>query len=206
MTLELQSRWLLYCMPSTDFEEPLAEQYNQSVNRLYDEIRDFLGMHFSLSERKGPFWDAVRNDAKKSDALQYHLDLWKYALPAPSDPRSKTVYNHWSVLSVLMGKNFYKNSSLAGSELVPLPMWARYGVETRAWKEPILGRLAQHNRLINHMHDQAVPGESVRKKDTGDETLFSDIEMLSTPAPIMAPPPGTRGRAPARPASAPRRP
>jgi hypothetical protein len=49
------------------------------------------------------------------------------------------------------------------------------------------------------MHDQAVPGESVRKKDTGDENLFSDIEMLSTPAPIMAPPPGTRGRAPARP-------
>jgi len=192
MTLELQSRWLLYCLPSTDFEEPLAEQYNQSVNRLYDEIRDFLGLHFSLSERKGPFWDAVRNDAKKSDALQYHLDLWKYALPAPSDPRSKQVYNHWSVLCVLMGKNFYKNATLADSEMVPMHMWQRYGVENRAWKQPILGRLAQHNRLINHMHDQAVPGESLRKKDTGDESLFSDSEMLSTPAPIMAPPPGLR--------------
>jgi hypothetical protein len=134
----------------------------------------------------------VRNDAKKSDALQYHLDLWKYALPAPSDPRSKQVYNHWSVLCVLMGKNFYKNATLADSEMVPMHMWQRYGVENRAWKQPILGRLAQHNRLINHMHDQAVPGESLRKKDTGDESLFSDSEMLSTPAPIMAPPPGLR--------------
>ena len=189
MTLELQSRWLLYCMQSTDFEEPLADQYNQSVNRLYDEIRDFLGLHFSLSERKGPFWDAVRNDAKKSDTLQANLDLWKYSLPSPADPRNKTVYNHWSVLCILMGKNFYKNPALAGSELVPLRLWQRYLAENRAWKDPILGRLARHNRLIDHMHSQAVAGESVRKKDLSDDSLFSDMEMLSTPAPIMAAPP-----------------
>jgi len=183
MTLELQSRWLLYNLPSTDFEESLAEQYNGLVNRLYDEIRDFLGLHFSLSERKGPFWDAVRNDA-----LRYHLDVWKHALPAPSDSRNKTVYNHWSVLCILMGKNFYKNSQLADSELVPPNIWRRYGVENQAWKEPIMARLAQHNRLIDHMHGQAVAGESIRRQDLAEESIFSDTEMLSTPQPIMAPP------------------
>ncbi len=186
MTLELQSRWLLYNMPSTDFEEPLAEQYNGSVNRLYDEIRDFLGLHFSLSERKGPFWDAVRNDAKKSDMLQYHLDVWKHSLPSPNDPRNRTVYNHWSVLCILMGKNFYKNSQLADSELVPLKLWRQYGIENRAWKEPIMARLARHNRLIDYMHGQAVAGESVRQQDSPEGNIFSDTEMLSTPQPIMA--------------------
>ena len=194
MTLELQSRWLLSNMPSTDFEEPLAEQYNQSVNKLYDEIRDFLSLHFSLSERQGPFWDAVRNEAKKSDTLQANLELWKYAVPTPADPRSKTVYNHWSLLCILMGKNFYKNSQLADSELVPLRMWQRYIMENRTWKQPILARLAKHNELIEHMHNQAVHGASVERRDDLDENLFSDDEMLSAPQPIMAPAVRAAGR------------
>ncbi len=188
MTLELQSRWLLSNLPTTDFEEPLADQYNGSVNRLYDEIRDFLGLHFSLSERQGPFWDAVRNDAKKSDTLKASLELWKHAVPSPADPRNRTVYNHWSVLCILMGKNFYKQSQLADPELVPLRMWQRYILENRTWKQPILGRLANHNQLIEHMHAQAVPGASVQRQDDDEIKLFSDDEMLSAPQPIMAPP------------------
>jgi len=38
------------------------------------------------------------------------------------------------------------------------------------------------------MHGQAVAGESVKRMDESEETLFSDTEMLSTPQPIMAPP------------------
>lgn len=194
MTLELQSRWLLSNLPTTDFEEPLADQYNGSVNRLYDEIRDFLGLHFSLSERQGPFWDAVRNDAKKSDILKASLELWKHAVPSPADPRNRTVYNHWSVLCILMGKNFYKQSQLADPELVPLRMWQRYILENRTWKQPILGRLANHNQLIEHMHAQAVSGASVQRQDDDEGKLFSDDEMLSAPQPIMAPPIRATGR------------
>ena len=165
MTLELQSRWLLYNMPSTDFEEPLAEQYNSSVNRLYDEIRDFLGLHFSLSERKGPFWDAVRNDAKKSDTLQYHLDAVEIRSPKPI---GSTLQNRLQSLERALhsdGEKFLQELQACriGARAAQR-MWQRYGIENRAWKEPILARLAQHKRLIEHVHGQAVPGESVQPK------------------------------------------
>jgi tryptophan halogenase len=188
MTLELQSRWLLAYFPSTDFEEPLANQYNTSVNRLYDEVRDFLGVHFCLSDRKGAFWDAVRNEAKKSDSLQTHLELWKYSLPNPADPRTNNVFNHWNFLSVLMGKNFYRHSQLtAGAEQIPLPLWKRYCAENEAWKRPIIARLASHNQLIEHMHAQASPGESVRRKEE-PELVYSDAAIRSTPQQLMVAP------------------
>jgi hypothetical protein len=185
LTLELQSRWLLQCMPTTDFEEPLASQYNTSVNRLYDEIRDFLCLHYSLSEREGPYWDAVRNDAKKADELQHHLKLWKYALPGPLDARVSRVFSHWSILCVLMGKNFYRNSQLAGgADQIPLYLWLRYSNENRAWKKSFLARLADHNQLIEHMHAQAT-GDVVGRNEEANEKLFAGGELLSTPDPIM---------------------
>jgi len=185
MTLELQARWILSNFPTTDFEEPLANQYNRLVANLYDEIRDFLGLHFSLNERKEPFWQAVKHEAKKSDALQANLELWRHALPSPSDFRSKAVYNHWSVLCVLMGKNFYRNSQLAGSEVVPRSLWNEYCREIEAWKRPILGRLANHNTLVDHMRAQAVGGESVIYKPY-EGPLLGESDLLSAPQPIMA--------------------
>ena len=104
-----------------------------------------------------------------------------------ADPRNRTVYNHWSVLCILMGKNFYKQSQLADPELVPLRMWQRYLLENRTWKQPILARLAKHNQLIDHMHAQAIPGASAQRPDDDEGKLFSDDEMLSAPQPIMAP-------------------
>jgi tryptophan halogenase len=185
MSLELQSRWLVSCLPSTDFEEPLANQYNAATARLYDEIRDFLSLHFSLSERKGAFWDAVRNEAKKSDNLLELLDLWKYSLPTPLDARHRAVYNHWSVTCILMGKNFYRDSKLSGAETVSLRLWQQYLQQFDAVKGRLLPRLANHNQLVEHMRKRAVAGESVRRKpDAGP--VIGDGTLLMAPEPVLA--------------------
>ena len=190
MSIELASHWLLSYLPTTDFEEPLADQFNMNVNRLYDEVRDFLGMHFSLSERKGPYWDAVRNDAKKSDSLQSHLELWKYTLPGPADPGVRRIYNTWSLNSVLMGKNFYKNCQLAGGgDRVPIHVWQQYCDQYGASKEALLGRLADHNQLFEHMHALAIDGESAKRKEDAVQLVASG-NVLSTAKPIMAAPRG----------------
>jgi tryptophan halogenase len=189
MTLEVQSRLLLHYMPTTDFEEAPANMYNNYVGRLYDEVRDFLCLHYSLSERKGPYWDAVRNEAKKSDSLQAHLESWKYVLPDAADPRTEIYVNFWSIICILMGKNFYKKSHLSGgAEQVPLPLWNRYCAENESWKKSILTRLASHNELIEHMHAQASPGESIRRSAEPDDVPFPDMETLSQPQVIMARP------------------
>ena len=185
MSLELQARWLVSFLPTTDFEEPLAEQYNMSTARLYDEVRDFLSLHFSLSERPGPFWDAVRNDAKKSHNLLELLELWKYSVPTPLDPRTQRVYNPWSVVCILMGKNFYRDCKLSESEVVSLKLWQRYWRECSATKERVLPHLAKHRTLVEHMRKQAVKGTSVKQKPE-NKTVVEEGSFLVQAAPILA--------------------
>jgi tryptophan halogenase len=189
MSVELQARWLLYYLPTTDFEEPLRDQFNNACERLYDEIRDFLCIHFSQSTRDDtPYWRAVQHEAKKSDLLNYHLKLWKTTLPGPMDPRKNTVFNHWSVSCLLMGKNFYRDATLNNSEMVTPEAWMRYCRDLRARKQEVLGRVANHRRLIDHMRNQAVAGESASeatRRLSADISLGRDLAAVAQP--VMAP-------------------
>jgi tryptophan halogenase len=188
MCVELQARWLLYYLPTSDFETPLRDQFNNACERLYDEIRDFLGIHFSQSTREDtPYWRAVRHEAKKSDLLKYQLEVWRNTLPGPMDPRRHTVFSHWSVSCLLMGKDFYRNASLNNSEVVSQQAWVRYCRDLWTGKQQIMSRLAHHRRLIDHMRSQAVPGESASAATRRMSAVISTgQELVATAQPVMA--------------------
>lgn len=188
MSVELQARWLLYYLPTSDFEEPLRDQFNNACERLYDEIRDFLCIHFSQSTRDDtPYWRAVRHEAKKSDQLQYHLRLWKTTLPGPMDPRKNTVFNHWSVSCLLMGKDFYRDATLNDSEVVTKQAWTRYCTDLVARKRAVMTGVANHRRLIDHVRSQAVAGQSASPATRRLSTDVSTGRDLAAQAqPVMA--------------------
>jgi len=188
MSAELQARWLLYYLPTSDFEEPLRDQFNNASERLYDEIRDFLCIHFSQSTRDDtPYWRAVRHEAKRSDLLNYHLKLWKTTLPGPMDPRRNTVFSHWSVSCLLMGKDFYRDAALNDSEMVTDQAWLGYCRNLWTRKREVMGRIANHRRLVDHMRSQAVAGESA---STATRRLAADIatgrDLAAQAQPVMA--------------------
>jgi tryptophan 6-halogenase len=188
MSVELQCRWLLYYLPTSDFEAPLRDQFNNATERLYDEVRDFLCIHFSQSTREDtPYWRAVRHEAKKSDLLKYQLELWRHALPGPMDPRKNTVFSHWSVSCLLMGKDFYRDSSLNESEMVTPQAWTRYCRDIWTRKRQMMARLANHRRLIDHVRSQAVKGESA---SAATRRLTADVamgrELVASAHPVMA--------------------
>jgi tryptophan halogenase len=185
MSVELQARWLAATLPSTDFEEPMIEQFNGASGRLYDEIRDFLCLHFGLNERDEPYWKAARHEAKKSDSLKHHLELWKYTLPSPLDPRNRAVFSHWSIMCILMGKNFYRECKLLDTEAVSETLWQNYWNQLTSAKQRVLGRLAGHRQLVDQMVKVSVPGASVTKQED-DGRLIGDGQLLVNPQPIMA--------------------
>ena len=56
--------------------QPLQDHYNSRMASIYDEVRDFVQMHYWLSQRSDtPFWIAAR-EAKLSSALKRRLDLY----------------------------------------------------------------------------------------------------------------------------------
>jgi len=47
--------------PDRGFSDALRRAYNRSMAAVYDEVRDFIVLHYILSQRDEPFWRAARN-------------------------------------------------------------------------------------------------------------------------------------------------
>lgn len=45
--------------------------YNSAMISIYEETVDFINLHYSESQKQGPFWDYVRANYKKSKKLEY---------------------------------------------------------------------------------------------------------------------------------------
>lgn len=181
MSIELASRWLLQNFPSSDFEAPLQRQFNRNMERFYDEVRDFLGLHFSLSNRDdSAYWRAVRHDAKRSDGLIENLAVWKHVLPSIADARHDTIFSNWSVQCVLFGKGFYEGAALTDVDVVPADVWRIHWAETRARRRATLATLPDHFALGEAIRARAVPGESAARTPKGRTFQFDDDAILES--------------------------
>ncbi|MEP7007677.1 MAG: tryptophan halogenase family protein [Sphingomonas bacterium] len=175
MSVELAARWLLQNFPTTDFEPPLLRQFNRNIERFYDEVRDFLGLHFSLSDREDtPYWRAIRHDAKISDGLRENLAVWKHVLPSIADARTDTIFSHWSVQSVLFGKGFYDDAPLTQVDVVPPDVWRIFWAETRARNRATMKSLPDHFTLVEAIRGRAVIGESAARTPKGRSFQLSE--------------------------------
>ena len=64
--------------PDLGFAAPLRRAYNEAMARDYDEIRDFIQLHYLLTRRQEPFWRDSRH-APISDTLRERLALYDEA-------------------------------------------------------------------------------------------------------------------------------
>ncbi|MCW3849404.1 tryptophan 7-halogenase [Sphingomonas sp. LB-2] len=157
-------RRLLQIMPTRDFEPAPIAKFNAEMEKIYEEIRDFLSLHFTLGNREDtPYWRAVRHESKRSDALEACLDIWRHALPDVYDPRHSNVFSFWSVSSVLFGKGFYTQPLATGTDLLPREMWDRHIRETVAVRQAVLASLPDHAEILAMMTDAAVPGATAAR-------------------------------------------
>ncbi|NML05722.1 tryptophan halogenase family protein [Sphingomonas sp. G-3-2-10] len=182
-------RRLLQCLPSSDFEPAPIEKFNTQMADLYDDVRDFLGLHFTLGDRDDtPYWRAMRNEVKRSDKLEECLALWKDALPDSYDPRRSDIFTFWSVACVLFGKNYYDTPPLSGSDLLPQSVWENYLRNFVNMRKGLLGLLAGHEEMLRLMGEQAVIGESAARRPSHNAVPVRGV-ALGPPVPVMMPGP-----------------
>jgi tryptophan 7-halogenase len=67
---------LLKFFPDRDFEPADTERYNRMLEFEFGRVRDFLLMHYSQTERTGPFWDHCRA-LPLTDSLREKLELFR---------------------------------------------------------------------------------------------------------------------------------
>jgi tryptophan halogenase len=67
---------LLKFFPDRNFEQADIDRYNKISDFEFGRVRDFLLLHYTQTERKGPFWDYCRN-IPFPDSLQEKVDLFR---------------------------------------------------------------------------------------------------------------------------------
>ena len=152
--IEMAVRWLITYFPDTDFEPSLQNAYNQRVNYLYDEVLDFICMHYRLGNRTdSQYWIDARTELQIPDRLKERLDLWRHKLPGRDDIGEHYLFDHWTYQVVLLGKEVYDNGFGPGPVNSPLDLdrkkWVAFLKTYEMGVKDRLSRIADHKALLD---------------------------------------------------------
>lgn len=85
-TIEAGLLLLRQNFPDRTFPAVLSRQYNTMMAHTFDEIRDFIALHYCLSSREDSrFWLDNKRSIKLSGQMRENLELWKHRPPLDSD-------------------------------------------------------------------------------------------------------------------------
>ena len=95
----------LFLFPDKQCPPSRADKFNMIMKGMYDEIRDFIVMHYYLANRDdSPFWKAVKHEATIPESLKARLAFFDHSLPL-LDEFTNLVFRERSYTCILSGMN-----------------------------------------------------------------------------------------------------
>lgn len=98
------------------------KRYNKDMTSIWDDIKDFIVMHYITPRNDTDFWKEASSPTRHSDELKSKLEVWKSRMPRATDYKGKLNDNFYNMgntlwLQVLIGMKIL-NPKLAMDELV----------------------------------------------------------------------------------------
>lgn len=157
--------------PDKSFNPVLMDRFNQEINTMFDECRDFIQAHYCLSPRNDtPFWRTNRHELRLADDLQQKLAAYKAGL-AINQPLS-TEDNYYTNFDNEF-RNYWTNSSfycvLEGLGQVPDQPYPRirYSEASLAKAEKAFADIKQVSKEL--LHTLPTNHEFLKKLHSGEE-------------------------------------
>lgn len=115
MLVETSANFIADQLPLTsDDMLPMSRRFNQVFQAKWRGIIDFLKLHYVLSRREEPFWQANKQSHSIPDSLSELLSLWKHRSPNEYDFLQKyEAFSAESYLYVLYGAGYQTDFSLS---------------------------------------------------------------------------------------------
>jgi tryptophan halogenase len=103
-----QVNYFIYCM------EKGVKDYNKSICDKWDNIRDFIILHYRSERRDTEFWKEASSNDRLTDNLKHMLDLWKQRPPNGDDYNvfSNLALGNTLWLQILLGMNILDRSMI----------------------------------------------------------------------------------------------
>lgn len=155
-TVETSVKWLLNYFPDSDFDPALSDRYNRRVSDLYDEVVDYISLHYHLSRRDDtPYWRAQRGEMQISDRLTENLKVWRHTLPVRADLISTNYFDENTYTAAMFGKGFYRGRELQPLRMVDAANWQGLKKDiTEAHRRALVG-LPDHRSLLTAIRNRA---------------------------------------------------
>jgi len=84
--VELSAKMIAKELPANTAIMPItAERFNQRFQYRWERIIEFLKLHYLLSKRTSPYWQANREQSSIPERLSNLLTLWQYQEPSYND-------------------------------------------------------------------------------------------------------------------------
>ncbi len=179
--IDMGLRWLLEYFPSLDFEESTRAAYNRVADGMYDEVRDFICLHYRLNNRSDdPYWIDARTQLKISDRLAHLLDLWQYQLPNRLDIPSAHLFDYPTFTAVLLGKQVYRNGYGADR------LNRAQAVPEKPWKDFLRQSAARNAAIVRHKADHRAVLLALRGETEGGPARFRPLGEAEAPEDALA--------------------
>ncbi len=160
MTIQVTAMNIFRHFPDRSMQPGLRDRFNRLVAQYQDGIRDFILMHYYLSNREEPFWRAARSPEVLTESLRENLEVWAHRLPYGDDLPATSMFNHMSYGICLAAKGFYGGRTLALQSNVSPAHWRGYGAQLGALKAEVR-RLPSVRELLLHLRGESSPPRQV---------------------------------------------
>lgn len=160
--IDMGIRWLLTYFPDSDYPDPLRNRYNQLVDQLYDEVRDFICLHYQLGNRTdSQYWIDARTELEVPDRLAENIELWRYNLPQHHDLPFTSLFDSGTYMAVLLGKQVYQTgyakAELSAGVSLDHTFWKKISGDIRKRSLGHVKSAMDHTTLLRQLRGEPQP-------------------------------------------------
>jgi tryptophan halogenase len=116
---------------------------------LYDEVRDFIMLHYHLAGREEPFWRDARN-VPLSDSLRETLAA--YDENGRIEGQRLQVFTESSYFALLTGNGRLPRRPIAAADSADTVELGRLMAQVRASNEELAARMPSHKAVLAELH------------------------------------------------------
>lgn len=143
---------LVTFFPQRPVDESRTNAYNRVMNEVYDELRDFILMHYALANRGDtPFWRSAASPATLTDSLAELLRLYQESLPL-HESRLFALFRGFSHMCILDGNGRAPGRSHALFGLLGTEAGDRLLDDLQARSRACLASMPDHAAVVRAIH------------------------------------------------------
>ena len=145
-------------LPGRDCSPVLIDRFNHLNREMYEDIRDFIAMHYAISNLDTPFWQAARADSVIPDRVRDRLEMWRHKFPSSLDQDIQNpLFSEWSFMYVLFGKRFFDGIDFPIESAVADSDFEEFQVDIRRAQQELLAKTPDHRTLLDQIHARQEP-------------------------------------------------